>query len=134
MTQYTSWSYETWLRAGPRSPSLARVFVLKHLVEHGLAYLSDDVRLVVSELATNVSLHTEVPTFSVLISKDDDGVRLTVTDWAPQFLSPNVRAQAGDVGGRGLAITEALCRSWGVTALPDGGKSVWATFAMVPAM
>src|SRR4051794_38159457 len=115
MTQYTSWSHETWLRAGPRSASLARRFVVEHLVEHGLAYLSDDVRLVVSELATNVGVHTDVTSFSLLISQDDNGVTLAVTDSSPSFLRESETTQLTDLSGRGLMLTEALCQSWGVT-------------------
>ena len=28
--------------------------------------------------------------------------------------------------GRGLLLVSALCVAWGVEALPDGGKVVWA--------
>ena len=129
MTQYTSWSYETWLRTGPRSPSMARMFVVQHLMEHGLAHVADDVRLVVSELATNVGVHTDTPTYGLRIGEDDEGVLLAVTDSSPSFLRWPEPSELTDLSGRGLVLTEALCRTWGVTAQPDGGKSVWATFA-----
>jgi anti-sigma regulatory factor (Ser/Thr protein kinase) len=106
------------------------MFVIEHLVAHGFAYLSDDVRLVVSELATNVGIHTDTPSFGVLISHDHSGVMIAVTDASPSFLRDAEPAELTDLSGRGLALTEALCQSWGVTAQPDGGKSVWASFEL----
>ena len=100
----------------------------KWSIQEVVAHLADDVRLVVSELATNVGRHTDTPSFSLMIGEDDDGVTLAVTDSSPSFLRSPELSELTDLSGRGLVLTEALCRSWGVTAQADGGKSVWATF------
>ena len=55
------WSHETHLAAEAISASQARVFVSRHLLAHDLANLVDDVRVVVSELATNAMLHAQTP-------------------------------------------------------------------------
>ena len=47
------WSHEVILAAEPKSVAVAREFVSRHLVGHDLPRLVEDVRLVVSELATN---------------------------------------------------------------------------------
>ena len=51
MSQDLLWTHETGLAPVTTSASEARAFVEAHLVEHGLSYLVEDVRLVVSELA-----------------------------------------------------------------------------------
>ena len=48
----------------PDPASRARAFVRLHLGEHLLSYLTDDVDLVVSELATNAMVHART-TFRV---------------------------------------------------------------------
>jgi anti-sigma regulatory factor (Ser/Thr protein kinase) len=76
------WSYETMLVAMPVSVPRARAFVCRHLIEHGVAYLVDPVRLVVSELATNAMMHAS-SSFTVTISSADRSVRLAVRDEPP---------------------------------------------------
>lgn len=51
------WCHETTLVAKPVSAPRARAFVCRHLIEHGVPYLVDPVRLVVSELATHSVMH-----------------------------------------------------------------------------
>ena len=56
MTYSSAWAYETELAAELVSASSARDFVCLHLGEHDLPHLAHDMRLVVSELATNALL------------------------------------------------------------------------------
>jgi anti-sigma regulatory factor (Ser/Thr protein kinase) len=127
MNHSSDWSDETVLAADTISASRARDFVSFHLVEHHLRYLIDDVRLVVSELATNALGHAQTP-FIVTLQEDDQVVLLTVQD---DSAAAPVHSTANDLDtiGRGLSIVDLISRDWGVTPGPDGTKSVWAAFA-----
>ncbi|MBA2561168.1 MAG: ATP-binding protein [Propionibacteriales bacterium] len=128
MGHIAAWSYETVLAADPVSASKARDFVCLHLVEHELGYLVEDIRLVVSELATNAMTHSTTP-FTITLSQTDDIVQLAVRDSSPSLPVRAVQ-QGMDVGGRGLAIVELLSRDCGVRTDDFGSKSVWASFAL----
>ena len=127
----TAWLHTTELAAEAGSASEARVFVTLHLLAHGLGHLVDDVRLVVSELATNAMVHAQTP-FMVILQALDGSVRLEVQDGS-QAGPILVMARGLDTGGRGVAIVNALSRDWGVIANLSGGKSVWAEFARLQA-
>ncbi len=126
MTHSSAWAYETELAAELVSASCARDFICLHLGELDLPHLADDMRLVVSELATNALLHAHPP-FTVSLRSDGTSVRVTVGDGSS---SVPVRATAGDMdaGGRGLAIVDELSDDWGVIQGPGETKSVWASF------
>ena len=51
------WPHRTDLPGEPASVRQVRDFVCSRLLEHHLPYLVDDMRLVVSELATNATRH-----------------------------------------------------------------------------
>jgi anti-sigma regulatory factor (Ser/Thr protein kinase) len=120
------WSHTTEFAAEANSVSDARAFVRRHLLDHGMGPLVDDVELVVSELATNALVHAHTP-FMVILLVCEGSVRLEVLDGS-QIGPVMVMAQALDTGGRGVAIVNALSRDWGVIANMSGGKSVWAEF------
>ena len=127
MGQVAEWSHETVLAGECASASRARDFVCLHLVEHGLLYLVEDVRLVVSELATNALGHAHT-SFLVRLEQTDQLVLLTVQDGSsavPRQSRPDVMNSAG----RGLQIVGLLSRDWGVTSGPGCGKAIWAAFA-----
>ncbi|GCD90041.1 ATP-binding protein [Nocardioides sp. LS1] len=120
------WSYDLELHPRPQSVASARRFVSDHLVDHDLPHLVDDVRLVVSELATNALLHAGT-SFGILLWARDDLVVLEVRDGSPE--GPSLGAAADtDTNGRGITLVGALSRDWGVTDYVDGAKSVWASF------
>jgi anti-sigma regulatory factor (Ser/Thr protein kinase) len=125
MGHSSDWSLETVLAADTVSASRARDFVSFHLVEHHLRYLIDDVRLVVSELATNALGHAQTP---FIVTLQEEVVLLTVQDGSAS-VPVHSAAQGTDAAGRGLAIVDLVNRDWGVTPRPDGTKSVWAAFA-----
>ncbi|MGD9754787.1 MAG: ATP-binding protein [Acidimicrobiia bacterium] len=84
--------------------------------------LADDVRIVVSELASNAVLHAGTP-YDVLAQVAGDRVRVEVADAAPAL--PAVRYPALEAtSGRGLHLITALCERWGVEQR-GGGKVVW---------
>jgi anti-sigma regulatory factor (Ser/Thr protein kinase) len=120
------WSHSTELEAADRSASVAREFVTRHLLEHDLGHLVDDVQLVASELATNAIAHAHT-TFVVTLEAVEEAVRLEVLDGSPSE-PVMVIARPTDTHGRGVAIVNALSSEWGSTASRSGGKSVWATF------
>jgi len=122
----SGWSHEVALSAEFASASLARDFIELHLGEHDLAHLCDDVRLVVTELATNALLHAGTP-FTVTLRGDGVSVLLIVRDGSS---SAPVHATASELetGGRGLALVDALSHDWGVDPGKGSAKSVWASF------
>lgn len=124
------WSRTAEFIAHPRSSSSAREFVTLQLRHHGLEHVVDDVRLVVSELATNALVHAQTP-FTVILHAAKELLRLEVLDGSHE--GPVLRkARAMDTGGRGVAIVKALSRDWGVVDQPTG-KSVWAEFSLAVA-
>ncbi len=122
----TVWSSSVRLTAELASASEAREFVQLHLLGHGLSHLAEDVRLVVSELATNAIQHTQLP-FTVLLQREGPSVTLTVRDFSP-LVPVLTTADRWDPGGRGLVIVDVVSDDWGVTHNRDGSKSVWAAF------
>ena len=120
------WSHETSLAAEASSAARARAFVIRHLLDHDLPHLVDDIELVASELATNAMAHAQTP-FTVILCGFDETVVLEVSDESRAEPSLVV-ARALDTSGRGVAIVQALSRDWGVLTRASGGKSVWAEF------
>jgi hypothetical protein len=106
----------------------ARHFVCTLLIDHRFLNLVEDVRRVVSELATNAVRHAHTP-FTVTLDQVDQSVLLTVTDGSPD---PPVQ-RATDLlttGSHGLSIVDLVSADWGVIRRPGEGKSVWASFAL----
>lgn len=120
------WLHETEFAARASNVSLARAFVLAHLLEHDLPHLVDDVALVLSELATNAVIHAGTP-FTVVLGGLGDRVFLEVADGS-QDGPPMPVERSLETGGSGMAIVHALSLAWGVTPQVSGGKSVWAEF------
>jgi signal transduction histidine kinase len=118
------------LPPGPPSSLVARAFTQTALEQWQLSDLSDDVRLVVTELVTNAVRHAAGPV-SLQLESRGQGVRIEVTDDSSAM--PNART-FGETGtsGRGLAIVAAISREWGARELTTGGKSVWAVVSRGP--
>lgn len=130
MVSTAEWSHETVLAAEPVSAALARDFVRLHLVAHHLSHLVEDVRLVVSELATNAVTHAQT-SFGVTLSSANGSVLLAVQDGstsAPVRVAPELM----DMSGRGVMIVELLSQDWGTSTDGQGFKSVWASFSERP--
>ncbi len=79
------------LPSDPASVSAARAYVVGTLAEWGLpadTEVSDTIRLIISELATNAVQHTfgQSPTFTVDVALDrDERLRIGVTDSHPRL-------------------------------------------------
>lgn len=103
------------------APSTAR-----HALQSWLAHVdcSEDVvgdaLIVVSELVTNVVMHTASESFVVAVF-DDHRLRIEVHDRDRQ--APAI-AEEPSAGGFGLPIVESLCDAWGWEPTPYG-KRVW---------
>jgi hypothetical protein len=126
----TAWFSDVRLLAQPSSVPRAREFVRLQLFEHLLSSLTDDVELVVSELATNALVHAQTA-FRVVLGGFKHTLRLGVEDGSragPIQVVPRVL----DTGGRGIAILNLLTRDWGVDSPAGGGRSVWAEFDLEP--
>jgi anti-sigma regulatory factor (Ser/Thr protein kinase) len=116
-----------------RSAADARSFaqdVMGNLVDRSVPpSFCADVELVVSELVTN-AVRAGSACVLVTVEHIDGQVVVRVVDGAGGWPRQRI-AGVTDVGGRGLALVDALSARWGVRALADG-KVVWAEL-QVPA-
>ena len=112
----------------PASVGAARRFASSVLRSWGMDEVEDDLRLVVTELATNAVLHARTD-FTVSVALDGGRVRVGVTDGVST--RPRAPRHPGHghtdheaTTGRGMAMIAALSASWGVD--PAGaGKTTW---------
>jgi anti-sigma regulatory factor (Ser/Thr protein kinase) len=88
------------------------------------AHTCDDALLVATELVANAVDHARTPCVLTL-SRDQDGLRITVRDFAPGQLPQLQPVDVTAERGRGLQVVAAVSSEWGVAAV-DGEKSVWA--------
>ena len=126
------WDFRADYPCAAGSPAAARHFCTDALSgtldPHGaLPDLLADTAIVASELVTN-SLAAGCTEISLVLTLHRDHLRLSVHDDAPG--TPRlIHAGPRDLSGRGLAITAALSRAWGVE--PTGiGKDVWAELSL----
>lgn len=89
----------------------------------GVAGLSADVALVVTELVANAVRHAGSAVTLRLVPLSG-GLRLEVADGSTRPLRPR-SADADAENGRGLMLVDALSTRYGVEADPTG-KRVWA--------
>ncbi|MEV5430822.1 ATP-binding protein [Streptomyces sp. NPDC052701] len=121
------------LPSDPASVSAARAYVVGTLAQWGMprdTEVSDTVRLIVSELATNAVQHTlgQSPTFTVDVELSrDERLRIGVTDSHPRF-PRRLPAAVQQDNGRGMVIIRWLAAECGgslrVRPTREGGKTV----------
>lgn len=127
MNARAGWAAERQFAPAKASPAQARDFVERPLIQHGLAHLVGDIRLVVSELVTNAVVHAGT-SIRVRIEELPSCVKLTVYDRSVDLpvLRLSTRISEETESGRGLWIVNACSSAWG-TDLTDGeGKAIWA--------
>ncbi|HWU10122.1 MAG TPA: ATP-binding protein [Streptomyces sp.] len=112
----------------------SRDFVIDVLTEWRLTPLIEDIRLCVSELATNALVHGAPPgrEFAVRLSATDDLVRLEVRDSGegqPVLREPDEES----CSGRGLHLAAQLAAEFGVEHHVVG-KTVRVAFKRPPAI
>ncbi|MEU2668888.1 ATP-binding protein [Streptomyces sp. NPDC007164] len=115
--------------ARPESIGQARAFTAEVLTGWGLQGRAEDIRLCVSELATNALVHVTAPGhgFLVRLDLDEEAVRLEVHDSRRQH--PKARQAADtDTSGRGLTLVSMLADGWGVENRTPSGKIVRSCF------
>ncbi len=133
------------LAATPTAVGHSRQLVRLALNRWGLAALTEDAELVVSELVTNAVQATGVTdprrhglisagsaTIQVRVLMYQAGIVIEVWDRDPGRAGYGQEAASDEEGGRGLMIVTALCKQWDYFGAARGGKVVWAELA-VPA-
>ncbi|MFF3676254.1 ATP-binding protein [Streptomyces sp. NPDC002120] len=116
----------------PESVGLARDFAVTTLSSWGLHSSAEDIRLCVSELASNALVHGSDPEhgFLVRLAADEGFVRVEVHDSRPRHRREPEISDKGetDIAGRGLRIVAVLADGWGVEDRRPCGKIVWTQF------
>ncbi|MGN6089014.1 MAG: ATP-binding protein [Actinomycetales bacterium] len=104
--------------------SVARGVVRQLLHAWQLSSAVDAAQLVVSEMVTNAVRHVGgEASFELTIEAAGDEIRLALADGSS--VRPLIRELRDDsLGGRGIALIEALTERWGVED-HEGGKRVW---------
>lgn len=124
----------TYFDAERRAVGQARAFVIASLSAWGITgEPAEDIRLCVSELATNALAHgtRRGHGFLVCLSADGSSVRLEVHDSRDLAADrrPCLReAATTDTAGRGLSLVDTLADAWGVHERSPYGKVVWSRF------
>ena len=104
------------------APALARRFVSDRLTDTGLGELCDSAESAVTELVTNVLVHTE-STARVRVLAEGGSARIEVQDGCPTLPVAGTLDTTA-VSGRGLVLVTRLTQRWGVTPAAKG-KTVW---------
>jgi anti-sigma regulatory factor (Ser/Thr protein kinase) len=113
----------------PSSVAAARWQLSTDLREAGMmAAAIGDAALVLSELLSNAIRHaTPLPgrTVRVAWTLSDGSLRVSVSDGGGTTRPCAEHPRPTSLGGRGLAIVDCLCSTWGIRTC-DGGITVWA--------
>ena len=117
----------TTLPGAPGSVPAARRWAAATLAGWGLPETGWAAAQVVSELATNATLHARTG-FTVVLAAEDGCVRIEASDTSPVPLRPRSHSSTATTG-RGLGIVAALSSDWGVRP-DDPGKTVWVLLAV----
>ncbi len=120
---------ELELTTTPREVAAARRFSVAAVAGlGGDVGAQDRVRMLVSELVTNVVLHAGTPSV-VGIEDDGDWVRVLVTDGSP-VAARTLQPGSDSTTGRGLRLLQALSTDSGSRSsdrISPAGKTVWFT-------
>ena len=113
----------------PGAVSTARHHVVSRLKGGPFEGRADDAALVVTELVTNALLHAGAPVTLHLATRGEI-LSISVQDTSSQL---PVAGPSGSesMTGRGLAVVDALARSWGARPCPEG-KVVWCELGTDP--
>lgn len=123
---------EVWIRTFPAvasSAADARGFAV-HALADLPADVVEDIRLMVSELASNAIEHART-SFDLTIHRSRQEIRVEVTDFGagtPAMRSPG----PGVVKGRGLQVVNMVSTEWGVQQESESAKTVWFTLEFAP--
>lgn len=116
------------LDGSPQSIAVARRIVDRELGPRLAAEALHDVRLLVSELASNAVKHGGGGPYELLVRIDEHELRVEVVDRGGGFATAASDRLAGlEEGGYGLGLVERLSSRWGVER--DSGTRVWFELA-----
>ena len=110
------------MRADASSARAARRFLRGVLEDWRCDEVVEVVLLAANELVTNAILHARTD-FELGVRLMRGVVRIEVSD-ADVRLPVQRHARDDSLGGRGIAVLDAVAARWGVDRLP-GGKRVW---------
>jgi anti-sigma regulatory factor (Ser/Thr protein kinase) len=134
-----AWPLRTFLELGgyPEAVPCARLHARAVLWEWGLAGLTEQVELLVSELVTNsVQASRVLGQFTAVrmwLLSDKQRVLILVWDASPQSPLPQEPGEEIREGGRGLMLVDAISDQWSWYSVPGiGGKVVWALCLNTP--
>ncbi len=113
----------TVLRADAASARSARLFLRSVLEDWRCDEVVELVLLAANELVTNAILHARTDV-EVVVRLWRGVVRVEVFDSDGAHLPAPRVVSADAMGGRGLAVLDAVAARWGVE-VEDGGKRVW---------
>jgi anti-sigma regulatory factor (Ser/Thr protein kinase) len=106
-----------------QSVGAARRFLRATLREWNSDAYDYAATLVLTELATNATLHARTP-YTVLLRLEQTHLVVEVLDSSPRL--PQARRYATDSAtGRGITLVDSFSETWGTTPTTDG-KVVWA--------
>ncbi|MEU6212821.1 ATP-binding protein [Streptomyces sp. NPDC047023] len=110
----------------PRHVAKGRDFTRQALQDWGWDWTetSEDTLLLVSELLTNASLHSN-GCRELVLTADGATLRIEVHDGTTALPVRHPAPRPGIPGGHGLHIVERLSDRWGTHTYGDG-KAVWA--------
>ncbi|MFF5583329.1 ATP-binding protein [Streptomyces hygroscopicus] len=120
----------------PETAKVAREMVSGLLSATGHCSLIDPARLLVSELVSNVHLHTKVPLLMLEATVRAGQLHVSVRDEEPTRMpDTTTRPTPHAEHGRGLLLVQAYADAWGTIwhgGLHPRGKSVWFELADQP--
>lgn len=118
---------------GQHTPALAREAVDAAYGDRLDPERLADVRLLVSELATNAVRHgiERENAVELRLELDRSHVRVEVADGGHGFLPAQHAPERDDVGGWGLLVVEQLAERWGIDV--GDGTRVWFELDVPPA-
>ncbi len=116
------------LLATPDAPYLARQYVREILVVLGRLDVEQEALLIVSELVTNVVVHTACPDLVVGVAATTNSLCISVDDCNIAALPMRQPSELGSTD-RGLLLVESLSSRW-ASEPTTHGKRVWADLAL----
>ncbi|MFJ8080874.1 ATP-binding protein [Streptomyces sp. NPDC096205] len=117
--------YRMSLTVGEHSAAPIRRIARSLLEEWEMQALREATELALTELLANVVRHVPDRRCTLLILRQQNGVRVEVTDGSPHHPAPLSGLPLDSENGRGLHLVDAVTDKWGVCPAPGDGKTVW---------